>query len=65
MKTIQFISNNIIINVIDNDDFVNEFNNALQNHNETKTFMVNDWGEDWVSTIDVEDKTNEWIWQPL
>ena len=65
MKTIQFISSKIILNVIDNDDFINEFNKELQNHNETKTFIVNDWGEDWVSTVDVEDKTNEWIWQPL
>lgn len=65
MKTIQFVSNNITINVIDNDDFVNEFNKALQNNDKTKTFMFNDCGEDWVSTIDVEDKTNEWIWQPL
>lgn len=65
MKTIQFISGKIILNVIDNDDFINEFNKELQNHNETKTFIVNDWGEDWVSTVDVEDKTNEWIWQPI
>ena len=65
MKTIQFISGKIIINVIDNDDFINEFDKALQKHEETKTFKVNDWGEDWVSTIDVEDKTTEWIWQPL
>jgi hypothetical protein len=65
MKTIQFISGKIILNVIDNDDFINEFDKELQNHNETKTFIVDDWGEGWVSTVDVEDKTNKWIWQPI
>lgn len=59
-----FISGNIKI-IVNDDDFINSFNQALQQNENTKTFMVNDWGEDWVSTIDVEDKTNEWIWQPL
>lgn len=63
MKT-TFISGNIKI-IVNDDDFINSFNQALQQNENTKTFMVNDWGEDWVSTIDVEDKTNEWIWQPL
>ena len=59
-----FISGSIKI-IVNDDDFINSFNQALQQNENTKTFMVNDWGEDWVSTIDVEDKTNEWIWQPL
>ena len=59
-----FVSGNIKI-IVNDDDFINSFNQALQQNENTKTFMVNDWGEDWVSTIDVEDKTNEWIWQPL
>ena len=59
-----FISGNIKI-IVNDDDFINSFNQALQQNENTKTFMVNDWGEDWVSTVDVEDKTNEWIWQPL
>lgn len=63
MKT-TFVSGNIKI-IVNDDDFINSFNQALQQNENTKTFMVNDWGEDWVSTIDVEDKTNEWIWQPL
>lgn len=63
MQTTFISGNNKII--VNDDDFINSFNQALQQNENTKTFMVNDWGEDWVSTVDVEDKTNEWIWQPL
>lgn len=60
MEILVFKSDNITLEIelYQNNDFISDINQALQKNPNTKTFMFNDMGEDWIQIIDVEDKEN-------
>ena len=55
MRKIDYLSGHTILSVEDKPEFVEAFNEAL-NKMPNNTHMFNDCGEDWVETVDVEDK---------
>ena len=64
MKKTIFITGNHRLEVNDDGDFIDNFNKALQEYQPTKLFIVDDWGDGYVQTVDCEDPTNIWVWEP-
>ena len=61
MTKIDYLSGHTILSVEDKPEFIEAFNEAL-NKMPNNTHMFNDCGEDWVETVDVEDKESRRIW---